>query len=87
MKEEDIRPKQIFEEYLDLAAQDAINFFPLSQREDIKCPACSADASTWRFEKNGFQYQRCPNCLTLLSPLDPLRNVLKNFTLSLPAQY
>ena len=36
MKEEDIRPQKIFDEYLELAAKDTKNYFKDSEKEIIK---------------------------------------------------
>ena len=41
MKEEDIRPQKIFDEYLELAAKDTKNYFKDSEKEIINCPACN----------------------------------------------
>lgn len=64
MKEEDIRPKAMFDEYLALAAKDAEAFFGSGDRVHIDCPACGA-AGVAAFVKSGFAYDECPECLTL----------------------
>lgn len=87
MKEEDIRPRKIFEEYLNLAAQDAIKYFPRKSREVINCPACGAVGSP-AFEKNGFDYQKCPKCLTLFVSPRPLEHCFSEFyTVSASAHF
>lgn len=71
MKEEDIRPKAIFDAYLRLAEKDAETYFGSVERQDIPCPACGTPGEK-QFEKLGFSYDRCPKCLTLyVNPRPP----------------
>lgn len=66
MREEDIRPKALLDQYLALSAEDARLFFPdplaLPSRA---CPGCGSDNSSTAFIKLGFRYGRCKNCSTL----------------------
>jgi len=64
MKEHDIRPQKIFEEYLRLAEEDTKTFFADAPRKATACPACQT-AGKHVFKKNGFDYAECPQCLTL----------------------
>lgn len=64
MKEEEIRPQKIFEEYLRLAKLDTEAYFGDTERVSGACPACEATGEPV-FEKHGFTYESCPNCLTL----------------------
>jgi 2-polyprenyl-3-methyl-5-hydroxy-6-metoxy-1,4-benzoquinol methylase len=64
MKEEEIRPKAVFDEFIRLARQDTEEFFSGETRFAINCPACDAKGKT-AFEKNGFEYSHCPKCHTL----------------------
>jgi 2-polyprenyl-3-methyl-5-hydroxy-6-metoxy-1,4-benzoquinol methylase len=64
MKEEEIRPQLIFEEYLRLAEIDASVFFDGVKKEFIKCPACNLNGEH-AFIKNSFDYVCCPECNTL----------------------
>jgi SAM-dependent methyltransferase len=71
MKETDIRPKDIFEEYLKLAEEDTKTYFSDVGREKILCPACGCDGK-FSFSKSGFAYDECQNCLSLyVSPRPP----------------
>jgi len=71
MKEEHIRPQEIFNEFLRLAVADIPRFFPDEQRARIPCPACGG-ASGFAFAKHGFQYDECPDCRTLfVNPRPP----------------
>jgi hypothetical protein len=64
MKEEEIRPRQIFQEYLRLAEQDAETYFGSAVRHAVACPACQSLGS-FIFKKHGFDYEECPHCLTI----------------------
>jgi SAM-dependent methyltransferase len=78
MKEEEIRPKGIFDEYLRLAEIDTRLFFS-SDRIAVPCPACR-EVGKYAFEKNGFAYDECPQCLTLfVSPRPPAESFARYY--------
>ena len=64
MKEEDIRPKEIFSEYLRLCEQDTQTYFQKALRLRVDCPACGS-AGEFAFNKHDFEYENCPRCHTL----------------------
>ena len=64
MKEEEIRPKLIFDEYLRLAEIDTKTYFLNTELDYILCPACNSKGE-FAFEKSGFRYESCKNCGTL----------------------
>ena len=69
MKEQEIRPKDIFYEYLRLSENDAKKCFPSNKRYKIDCPACKSSNLRDEFEKNSFTYVSCNSCHSLfLSP-------------------
>ena len=71
MKEEDIRPEKIFNEYLRLAKQDAQYYFGDADRLSILCPACDGEGK-YSFTKSDFDFRLCENCQTLfVSPRPP----------------
>ncbi|TAK90638.1 MAG: class I SAM-dependent methyltransferase [Burkholderiaceae bacterium] len=71
MKEEEIRPRDVFDEYLRLAALDADLYFAHTVRQNFLCPACG-EQGAHSFDKHGFSYQECPACHTLfVSPRPP----------------
>lgn len=71
MKEKDIRPQVIFDEYLALCEQDSKVFFEGTLLAAIPCPACSAQGEHV-FTKAGFAYEECQRCSTLyVSPRPP----------------
>ena len=64
LKEEEIRPLKIFDEYLRLAKEDAETYFSEVERVVGGCPACCTQGE-YAFDKYGFTYQVCPSCQTL----------------------
>lgn len=64
MKEQEIRPKELFKHYLSLAEHDSINFFAKSNVQQFSCPGCFAKGN-FEFSKNGFSYRFCDECQTL----------------------
>jgi SAM-dependent methyltransferase len=87
MKEEDIRPKALFTEYMNLAKQDAAEYFPREGRVPIGCPACGA-TGVHAFAKTGFDYEECPRCETLyVSPRPPAECFTRYYTQSSSSKY
>jgi 2-polyprenyl-3-methyl-5-hydroxy-6-metoxy-1,4-benzoquinol methylase len=64
MKENDIRPQDLFDELLRLNRLDIEKYFTDVESAPIVCPACG-----WRgehtFRKNGFDFDECRRCKTL----------------------
>lgn len=80
MKEEEIRPKKIFDEYLKLAKEDIKQYFSdKSGFVHINCPACNGNDASFEFEKNGFNYVKCYNCGTLYVNPRPSKEAIRNF--------
>ncbi len=71
IKEEEIRPDDLFSEFLRLAAADAEGFFDRSQFVAIPCPACGEPGAGNGFEKFSFEYGQCKNCGTLYASPRP----------------
>jgi len=87
MKEFDIRPKNLLEEYLRLSAADTALFFSdRSQWRDRPCPGCGETRTTGRFEKNGFSLVRCLACSTLYAAAVPGPAQLAEFYRASPSQ-
>lgn len=78
MKEEEIRPSGLFDEYLSLAERDARKYFEHSEKEDGRCPACDSSGET-AFEKFGFHYEVCPRCETLFVNPRPVFSAFAKF--------
>lgn len=66
MKEEEIRPKRIFDEFRRLAELDAEKYFGADGREHVCCPACGLNG-LYSFTKHTFVYEECPACQTLFA--------------------
>jgi 2-polyprenyl-3-methyl-5-hydroxy-6-metoxy-1,4-benzoquinol methylase len=87
MKENDIRPVGIFEEYLRLAQLDAYSYFPQEFRNSRNCPACFALGNP-AFSKFGFNYDVCKFCDSLfVNPLPPPATFVSYYTESPSSTY
>lgn len=64
VKEEEIRPEKIFNEYLQLTKQDVITFFGNVETSEIPCPACGSHGELWA-TKQQFTYKKCNSCFTI----------------------
>jgi SAM-dependent methyltransferase len=79
MKESDIRPAYLFEEYLKLSAKDAEHCFDGVERKDILCVACNSDNKKHEFDKHGFSYELCELCGTLFQSPRPSIESFESF--------
>jgi len=79
MKEEDIRPKKIFDEYLALAEKDVNDYFMNMPFLYVPCPACNGKNSIFKFKKFGFDYEECQNCGTLYVNPRPSAEAFNNY--------
>ena len=84
MKEFDIRPKTIFDEFLDLAEKDIKSYFLDVDRININCPACDS-IGEHSFTKNGFDYCECMKCQTLYVNPRPLEEAFSNYYTNSPS--
>lgn len=64
MKEEDVRPKELFDELLRLNREDVEIYFSRSKYLNINCPACDKKGK-FVFNKNRFNFEECESCKTL----------------------
>jgi len=80
MREADIRPQDLLDEYLRLSAEDAALYFPDPAALPARpCPGCNEDRPAPAFEKLGFSYVRCGNCDTLYANPCPDNASLSGF--------
>ena len=63
MKENEIRPKKIFNKFLDLTSKDIKKYFN-GRKVKVKCVACGSGGK-FSFKKNNFCYCECGKCKTL----------------------
>ena len=78
MKEKEIRPKELLDTYLKLSKDDSTKVFSNS-RKDINCVGCNSKNTTYKFSKNGFNYNSCNNCNTLYQTPRPSISEFHNF--------
>ena len=81
MKESEIRPEELFSEYLRLSAEDAKKYFSDKNtgRQYRDCPACGRDNAELEFEKLGFNYVRCDFCHSLYANPCPEEELLAEY--------
>lgn len=84
MKEEEIRPQKIFDEYLRLAKQDTETYFGEVEKVSGTCPACEAVGER-AFVKDGFTYETCLNCLSLFVNPRPVADAFAKYYTESPS--
>lgn len=77
MKEAEIRPPDLFRQFLALAREDAESFFDREQFIEVACPGCTAETAHLAFEKLGFRYVVCDACGSLYTSPRPTRQALR----------
>ncbi len=82
MKENEIRPREIFDEYLRYCKEDVEEYFhDINTYITVDCPACGRDEIREKFVKNKFTYNWCAECKTLyVNPLPPEEKFRKYYT-------
>lgn len=80
MKEQDIRPLELFNRYLNEVRKDVARLFE-SKRDfqDVACPACESFKKDVAFEKIGFVYQSCQDCTSLFVSPRPAKHMLRKY--------
>ncbi len=87
MREADIRPADLLNEYLRLSAEDAGRLFAdPAERVTRDCPGCGGDDAGSAFDKNGFAFVRCRTCATLYANPAPAPGPLAAFYSDSPSQ-
>lgn len=80
MKEHEIRPREVFEEYLKLSKEDILEYFSdHSLFVPIPCPACKSEQSEIAFVKHDFSYRQCNDCYTLFVSPRPTEEMIIDF--------
>lgn len=80
MKEEEIRPQQLYNQYLDISRQDIKRLFSdKTQFITVDCPACGCNRQGPGLEKYGFVYVTCIECGSLYLSPRPTADVLDSY--------
>jgi len=80
MKESDIRPKALFDEYLNLCRKDIeIHFKDRAKFLDVRCPACRSSKISSSFTKDSFTYLECEHCKTLYASPRPPQEMVDSY--------
>lgn len=85
MKESEIRPEALFNEFLVLAERDTKFYFSDTPYTRIHCPACDSRDSSLAFHKHGFNYELCPSCDTLFVNPRPSQEIFKRYYREAPS--
>lgn len=75
MKEEDIRPADLFRRYLEITRKDIRKYFGNRETfKSVRCVSCGKSGYTVEFVKYGFRYCKCDHCGCLyVNPRPPER--------------
>ena len=84
MKEEEIRPEKIFDEYLRLAREDTDTYFGEVERKNGDCPACGTKGVP-TFVKYGFAYESCHSCHSLFVNPRPVPEAFSRYYTESPS--
>lgn len=80
LKESDIRPEKIYNEYKDILSKDIQDYFSdTSVLIKIDCPGCSDKNSEFVFNKMGLDYRACNKCGSLFVSPRPSDDALRYF--------
>lgn len=85
MKESEIRPGALFDQFLALAECDTKLYFGDVPFSRVTCPACDRDDSALAFRKHGFSYETCRSCETLYVNPRPGRDAFKRYYREAPS--
>ena len=84
MKEHEIRPEKIFNEYLRLAKIDTEVYFGKSKSEPLPCPSCNKEG-VFSFKKDHFDYCECKDCLNLFVSPRPIAEAFNSYYQNSPS--
>lgn len=82
--EEEIRPEEVFNEYLILTAKDTKTYFDHAIKFDINCPACGNKGNLWA-SKEGFKYNKCLDCSTIYVSPRPIMEAFNSYYTDSPS--
>jgi hypothetical protein len=84
IKEEEIRPQVVFDEYLRLTVKDIETYFSNVEREQINCPSCGCKGEVW-VVKQKFTYEKCNQCQTIFVNPRPLKEAFDAYYTDSPS--
>jgi len=80
VKEYEIRPKGVFDEFLDISLREGERLFSDKSRfVEMSCPACASSRSGQAFLKNNFNYETCKDCSSLFMNPRPTSSDLATY--------
>lgn len=80
LSEQEIRPLELFDEYLELMSAEATSAFSDgSGLQEVACPGCGESEGRPGFEKGGFAYRICNTCDSLYASPRPTPEALERF--------
>ncbi|MCG8566167.1 MAG: hypothetical protein MI747_13905, partial [Desulfobacterales bacterium] len=79
MKENEIRPQALLDEYLRLSREDAATCFPDTDRNDVPCVACQGTEAVFQFSKHGFGFVQCEGCGSMFQSPRPSMVAFERF--------
>jgi SAM-dependent methyltransferase len=80
MRENEIRPAHLLDEYLRLSVEDAEQYFSQGKNLEARpCPGCGANFPEPGFEKSNFHYVYCGECRSLYASPAPKESALAAF--------
>ncbi len=85
MKEEDIRNREAFNQYIEMVEKDVKDFFDFTSFTEILCPACASNDKKTGFKKKNFDYVLCGQCNTIYVSPRPSNDDLKRFYADSPS--
>lgn len=78
LTENEIRPKDLFDQYLKLSEEDGKKLNH-EQFVRVSCPACTTTKTKFKYTKYGFHFEECPECSTLFCNPRPTPEQLREF--------
>ena len=80
MKEFEIRPAALFNDFLEVARKDiAVFFSDVDRFVDLGCPAWGSDGSVFSFKKHDMSYRECSDCGSLFMSPRPTQAMIDDY--------
>lgn len=79
LRESEIRPPDLYAEYLSISSADAQRFFQQDEFVTVPCPGCGSDRFEPGFEKDAFTYVVCVECWSLYANPRPHARALVRY--------